>query len=171
MKKLILLLLCAFCMFPIFSQQAELISDILAREKATYMDFAYLIASEMGMECTPFEAYTWCDRYGVFGFDDSPLTPIKVSTFSHFMMVSYNLKGGIMWTVFRNPRYAWKELKSSGFWKTGADPAQKMSGRDLVRAIGRFFSMYPEARLKSPERKEMEAGRVEALLGIQEDVL
>lgn len=171
MKKNILAVL-GFCLvLPVFSQQADVITDILEREHATYIDFAYLIASEMGMECTPFEAYTWCDRYEVFGFRESPLTPITVSTFSKFMMVSYNLKGGIMWSVFRNSRYAWKELKNSGFWKTGADPSQKMSGRDLVRAIGRFFTMYPDARLKSPERREMETGRIEALLGVQEDSL
>lgn len=168
MKKSLLCAALVFLILPAFAQDASVITDILGKENATYMDLAYLVASELGMDCTPFEAYAYCDRFGNFRFNVSANAPIMVKDVSIFLMSNYGLKGGLMWSAFHNPRYAWKELKATGFWKPGTDPDTKLSGRDLVRAISKFFTMYPDATLKNPPSVEASEQYLKALLAAEE---
>ncbi|ULQ59581.1 hypothetical protein K7I13_14115 [Brucepastera parasyntrophica] len=171
MRKTILLLILIFfmCAVPGMAQTAELITEILEKEIATYMDFSYLIASEAGLEITPFEAYSWCTQFNSFPSDDPANTPITVKRFSHFVMQNYGLKGGIMWTAFKSPRYAWKELKSAGFWDHKIDPDKKLTGKEMTQAIGRFFLFYPEARLRTVAMQDTAPANREALLFIGEE--
>jgi hypothetical protein len=150
MKKVIWICIISLLLLPAFSQDASILTHILGKKTSNYVDFSYLIASELGMEVSPFEAYTYCDRFGSYAYKDNADKAITVKTVSYFLVRNYGLKGGIMWSAFRNPRYAFKELKSSGFWPSGTDPDNKLSGRDLVLAISRFYSTYPEAKLENP---------------------
>ena len=168
MKKLALTALMAFLLGSAFCQEARVITDILSRERATNTDFSYLIASQTGMECTPFEAWAWCDRFGSFPLDSNASTPITVKTVSHFLMNNYGIKGGLLWSAFHSPRYAWKELKASGFWKSGTDPDTVLSGRDLVRCVSKFFQEHPDALPRNPPTQEASEHYMKALLS-QED--
>lgn len=169
MKKTVLACVIALIVLaPVFSQDADQVSRILAKESATCIDFAYLAASQTGMECTPFEAWTFCDRFGTFAFDERANRPASAKGISHFLMLNYGIDGGILWSTFRNARYAWKELKATGFWEAGTDPDENLSGRELVRTMNRFFTLYPDARLRNPPTGEAEAGRKNALLAIPE---
>ncbi len=170
MKKLIIFSLLSFLLLPVFSQDATVLTAILQKEKANYIDFSYMIASELGRDGTPFEAYTYCDRYGNYKFTDVADKPISVKTVSYFLMSNYNIKGGIMWSAFKNPRYAYKELKKTGFWPQGTDPDMTLSGRDLLRAISRFFAAYPNSKLNNPPTQEATAVQRKALLADKETV-
>jgi hypothetical protein len=79
-------------------------------------------------------------------------------------MKNYGIPGGIMWSVFRNQRYAWKELKSTGFWPEGTDPDNTLSGRDLVRAFDRFSATWPEAQLRNPPTPDASPESMKVLL-------
>ena len=171
MKKLLLCGLLALLIAPAFAQDAAVITDILAKPTATCMDFSYLIASELGMEVSPFEAFTYCDRFGSFSFSEGPNAPVTVKDISWFLMSNFNIKGGLMWSTVHTSRYAWKELKSSGFWKSGTDPDTKLSGRDLVRAISKFVLIYPNETLKNPPAKEASDKYLKALLAEEENQL
>ena len=151
------------------AQTAESISEILAKESATYLDFSYLIASELGMEATPFEAYTWCERFGTYPAAHRPNTPIPVKSVSHFFMANYGLKGGLMWSATNSPRYAWKELKSEGFWPQGTDPDQEMSGKELLRAVSSFFNTWPDAKLREPDTAAADQENRKKLLSTMEE--
>jgi hypothetical protein len=123
------------------------------------------------MECSPFEAYSYCDRFGNFKFEKSPNTPVTVKDISFFLMSNFGIKGGMMWSAFHSPRYAWKELRANGFWKTGTDPDSTLSGRDLVKAISKFVQVYPDAMLKNPPAKEASDKYLKALLADEENQL
>lgn len=169
MKKAILSAILALALFPAFSQDADAITEILAKKDATLIDLSYLIASELGMEVTPFEAYTYCDRFGSFGFKEPAGTPLTAKAVSQFFMMNYGLSGGIMWSTFKSPRYAWKELKNAGFWRKGMDPGTVLSGRDIVVAMSKFLSMYPTARLRNPPSSEASDRYRDALLSAKEN--
>lgn len=140
-----------------FSQNAQAVTEILEKGTANYMDFSYLVASELGMDVSPFEAYTYCDRFGIFPYGHRVTDPVSVKTMSHFFMTAYAMKGGILWTATHNARYAWKELRANGFWSQGTDPSMHLSGRDMVRAVSRFFARWPESRLIDPPAVEAPA--------------
>lgn len=150
MKKVLALALMSLAILAASAQSAQTVSDILAKDAATYQDFSYLLASELGTENTPFEAFSWCERFGTFPADARPNTPITVKNASHFFMSNYGLPGGFMWKATKSPRYAWRELKHEGFWPVGTDPDDVLSGQELVQAISRFFDTWPEARLREP---------------------
>lgn len=169
MKKIILTCIISILLLPVFSQDAEQITQVLKKKTATNMDFSYLIVSSTGMVCSPFEAYTYCDKFGSFRFQNPANTPLTTQTLSHFIMTNYGLKGGIMWSVFQSPRYAYKELKKSGFWANGTDPGSKLSGRDLVRALSRFSVLYPDAQLRNPINVEATTAQINALLAEKEN--
>jgi hypothetical protein len=171
MKKLFGILALSFLLVPAFTQSAAMLSQIMGEKAATVMDFSYLITSELGMDCTRFEAYTYCDRFGLFAIDEMAKEPVTVQTVSYFLMTNYGLKGGIMWDLTKSPRYAWKELKSTGFWKKGTNPDDVLSGRDLVRVVSKFFQTYPDAKLCNPPTKEASSRYIEALLSNKENEL
>jgi len=51
----------------------------------------------------------------------------------------------------------------------GLDPDTVLSGRDVVVAASRFFSMYPEAKLRNPPSTEASQNLKAALLSYEED--
>jgi len=165
MKKSIIL--CALCLlgWAASAQSAAAISDLLAKKTATLTDFSYLIASQSGLEYTPFEAYDFCDRFDSFGLESGPETPITYQTASYFFMINYGMRGGIMWSMARSPRYAWKELKSANFWKGVNNPDATMSGQTLIRSINRFFTRWPDVTLRKPPLIEASNRYRQALLG------
>jgi len=154
MKKKILGCLMLALLAPLAAQDAATISSILAKKSVSYLDFSYLLASELGLTATPFEAWAYCDRYGAFPFDAKAGDPITVKEISFFLVKNYGLGGGIMWSASQSPRYAWKELRNNGFWARNIDPGMVLSGRDLVQAVSKFFNTYPEARLHTPPTPE-----------------
>ena len=169
MKKAILTLILTAILIPAFSQDADAMTELLSKKSATLIDLSYLVASELGMEVTPFEAYTYCDRFGSFGFTEPAGTPLTAKAVSNFLMMNYGLSGGILWSTFKSPRYAWKELKNAGFWKKGMDPDTVLSGRDIVVAMSKFFSMYPKARMINPPSSEASDRYRKALLSAKEN--
>lgn len=171
MKKTLLGIALSLLLAPAFAQDAGQLTDILGRKTATLMDFSYLVVSELGMNCSPFEAYAYCDRFGSFPITALAKEPVTVKDVSFFLMSNYGQKGGIMWKATRSPRYAWKELKASGFWKTGTDPDSTLSGRDLVRCVSKFFSTWPDAKLADPQSREASEKYREALLANKENAL
>ncbi len=168
-KRTALCLALLAAILPLAAQDAALLSGILEKQSATVTDFSYLVASQLGMECTPFEAYTYCDRFGTFPFAKNAEQPVTVRMVSHFLMKNYGLKGGILWNATGSARYAWKELKAQGFWKAGTDPDHVLSGRDLVRAVSKFVAKWPEATLRDPPVPEAKAEYRDAIFSAKEE--
>jgi hypothetical protein len=155
-------------LLPVAAQSASELSVILGKKESNTVDFSYLIASSSGLECTPFEAYAWCDRFNTFPLTDTMNTPATPKRISYFLMTNYQLKGGIMWSLTGNARYAYKELKNRGFWNQGTDPDSVLSGRDLVRAVRQFFTDYPDALPRRPDAPKPNPRYLEALLADKE---
>ena len=157
MKRYALLFLCMLCLLPMFSQSAAVISDILEKQEATYGDFSYFIAAREGKVAPPAEGFTWGKQFEAFPGEASSEDSVSVKTVSFFLMNSYELPGGLMWSATQKPRYAWRELKANGFWKTGTDPDHILGGQELVQAMNRFAEMFPEAEIRDPRIEDGEA--------------
>lgn len=136
------------------AQSAENITLILEKEETTIMDFAYLVASEAGVVSSPFEAWSYCDFLGAFPEKSTAGDPVTPQIVSMFIMTAYGLDGGIMWSYTGKSRYAWKEMKSLGFWPAGTDPDSRISGRDLIRLMTSFYETWPEAQMYTPKIRE-----------------
>lgn len=171
MKKLLAILLLTSIAFSAIAQDAEQISKILEKDHVNYMDFSYLIATELGMNVSPFEAWAYCDRFESFPFTAKPTDQIPAKMVSFFLMKNYSLPGGIMWSLTQSPRYAWKELRNNSFWSVSVDPSSTISGRNMIQAISKFFLLWPTATLMDPPRTEVKSEYINALLSEKEDTL
>ena len=60
------------------------------------------------------------------------------------IMNAFELKGGVMYKLLKNPRYAYRELIYRRLIQGRADPAMKVSGERLLQIIGRTLSYAGE---------------------------
>ena len=81
------------------------------------------------------EAYSLAQSNGwVKSSADSSITLRELS----FLMVkAFDIKGGLMYSLAKNPRYAYRELKYQKIIQGRSDPAMKVSGRRFLQILDR----------------------------------
>lgn len=136
MKKLIscfVIVLLACC--AVFAQSSEQMSKILESEKASYYTASYLPAlyanliSEEASESAAFEAL---QSNGYFTSEVNPDSYINLAELSYVYMKAFGMKGGLFFTLFDSPRYAFKEFKAQGILPSTSDPDMTVSGHDVI---------------------------------------
>jgi hypothetical protein len=60
------------------------------------------------------------------------------------LMRSFDLKGGIFFSLFKSPHHAYRELVYKGFIRGNADPEMTVSGRQLLLIVSRILSVKEE---------------------------
>lgn len=146
MKKITISFLMALVLsFSVFSQSAELMSELLNTEKVTCLQASYLPAvyvSLVGEDASQEEAYAALLDNGYFKNLDSQ----KVMTLSELSFVytkALGISGGLFYTLFKSPRYAFKELKARGILPPEADPDSFVSGHDVVDLFNNCLEIAP----------------------------
>lgn len=118
-----------------FAQSAAKLSEYLDTEKLTNAQAAYLAAcykgyiEEDGDDQTAFDALS---KDGLFSRTDSPESFITLESASLLYLKSTGAKGGLLYTITKSKRYAFKELKIKGILPESADPSMAVSGRDAI---------------------------------------
>ena len=66
---------------------------------------------------------------------------------SLLMMRSFNIPGGLMYRLFHNARYAYREMQARGFLRARSYPANRVSGAEFLQILGELLSYTgdPEA--------------------------
>jgi hypothetical protein len=59
-------------------------------------------------------------------------------------MRSFKLKGGILYSAFKNPHYSYREIVFKKILEGKSDPEQVVSGELLVFMLGRVFSIIEQ---------------------------
>jgi hypothetical protein len=70
--------------------------------------------------------------------------PVRLDEFAFLLARAFGLKGGIMYTLFPGPRYAYRELVYRGILEGRVDPAQTLSGERLLYVMGRALELWGE---------------------------
>jgi hypothetical protein len=60
------------------------------------------------------------------------------------LMRSFDLKGGIFYSLFKGPHHAYRELVYKGLIRGDADPEMTVSGRQLLLIVSRILSVKEE---------------------------
>jgi hypothetical protein len=63
---------------------------------------------------------------------------------SYLSMGSFELKGGILYSIFPGPRYAYRELLYQRIIQGKSDPSQSIPGERLLLLLGRTLSFVGE---------------------------
>lgn len=156
----------------VVAQSNEVIDAILAEDAITYGNAAYLFLTAGGVlndEATVDEAYEYLERgpenrsganYSIGGASFTtarvPQTPLKkpadaavtLGEFSLLTMETFNIPGGLMYTIFSSPRYAARELAFRDIVQGDAYPRMDVSGERALRIIGRVLALQESGRLR-----------------------
>ena len=62
---------------------------------------------------------------------------ITMKDTAFLIMKTFNLKGGVMYSIFRNPRYAYREMVYQKLIMGSADQDMKVSGTKLLQILDR----------------------------------
>lgn len=142
MKKFILILL-ATLSFSIcgFSQNAQKVSEILESNEISKAQASYFVcvyqnfASETVEENQAFEILT---QKNLFKSQENPQEKISLSKSCYLIAKTSQMKGGIFYSIFKSPRYAFREFKALKIVPQNADPNQKVSGSELIALLNGF---------------------------------
>ncbi|MDR3020876.1 MAG: hypothetical protein LBU66_08265 [Treponema sp.] len=65
---------------------------------------------------------------------------ITLDKLSFLMMKAFDIKGGLMYSLFPNPRYAYRTMTSRNFLQGITDPAMTISGDEFLLVLGRVLN-------------------------------
>ena len=119
------------------AQSAGKISTLLKTEAVTYGQAAYFAAVyQSGDESLDEErAFSQQVEQGLLPAKSRADAPISLKELSRLYMQATGMKGGLFYSLFHSPRYAFRELKAQGIIPEKADPSQKVSGRDSLALL------------------------------------
>ena len=148
MKKLISVFLCAatFC-FCAAAQSSEKLTELIGTNKATYGQTAYLCevySGKIDESATYEQAFEALKQDNYASEKASADTQITLAELSFICANAADLKGGLFYTLFPSPRYAFRELKAKGIIPMNADPDSKVTGRNVIAVFNGCFPSQTE---------------------------
>jgi len=135
------ILLCFFLAVPclLFGQTATELDALLATDTLSYEQAASFVlrAADISAADSAFSYASERKWLSATATSDGKATLSEVSL---LIMRAFDLKGGIMYSALKSPRYAYRELVQQGIIQGRADPDLAVSGDRLLFMIGRVLS-------------------------------
>jgi len=143
-KHLIILFVLYFCVMGVLSAQtgAE-IETLLKTSEVTYAQAARFVlkASEAASINDSRAAFNFAAEKKWLPKDATPDSKARMDGVSLLFMESFKFKGGIFYSLFKNPHYAYRELAARNAFKGKIDPKMAVSGDQLLFITSRFLSV------------------------------
>ena len=139
MKKVFFLLLTAvFFTFSISAQSSEKLSEIISSKKITsgqaaYLSAVYLNAVQEQADYSP--SVKALEELSLLKEGTSPNDFISIDQCAFLFAKTTGIKGGLFYTLFPTPRYAFKELQAKKIIPPDQDPSFSLSGRDAIAIL------------------------------------
>jgi len=174
-KKISILLIFCFLTAPAFlaaQSTAQEIETLLGTNAVTYAQAARfaLEASDTLAVPDPNEAFRYAAEHGWLPKNVSANDTARLDGISLLLMRSFDIGGGILYSIAKNPHYAYRELAYREVIRGRADPAMNVSGELFLFLTGRILSQRDEAataretRQARAERREEIAEEINAFL-------
>jgi len=188
MKKRIILGFLLFAAAALFAQTAEKLEELLNTPVLSYEQAAWFIleASDIwdvsSVSASPYEAFIVAKEHNWLPKKAGPDDKARLDGISLLLMKSFGLKGGLGYSLFKNPHYAYRELVYRDIIQGRIDPAVPVSGDMLVYMGGRILSELEDTDwspvvsikpigLTRQDRQQMQilADQISAELGPRQD--
>ncbi|MDR2702203.1 MAG: hypothetical protein LBB72_07210 [Spirochaetaceae bacterium] len=148
-KHTIILGILCFCALGILSAQtASEIEVLLGTSEVTYGQAASFVlrASEAVKTSNVREAFNLAVERKWLPKNASPDSKARLDGISLLVMQSFGLKGGLLYSLFKNPHYSYRELAARGAFKGKSDPHNAVSGDQLLFITNRVLSIIEGER-------------------------
>lgn len=153
MKKIIMLLVSIFISTSVFAQSADVITELLDAEKATYGEVCYLSAVQQNFvldDASYEEAIHALRSQGQLSDAVNPDEYIKARDAAKIFASMWNVEGGLMFRITGGAsRYAFKQLQSDGVIPSSKDPDQLVSGSEVLKMYTACVKKYSDFNIKS----------------------
>ncbi len=142
MKKFILILL-TILSFSIssFAQSSQKISEILESTEISKAQASYFVCVYQNLaqeNATENQAFNVLLEKNLFKSQENPQEKISLSKSCYLISETGKMKGGIFYSIFHSPRYAFREFKALGIVPQSSDPNQKVSGSEFIALLNGF---------------------------------
>ncbi len=144
MKRSVLILgVLLLTIFNLYSQSNEMIDKLTGEKKADFGKTALLILTGAGLlkdSAQPPEALKYIFR-NKWGFKNkTENSPVNAGELAYLIMKAFNLGGGLMYTLFPGPRYAYRELTFLNLLSSKGGPYREVSGLEVVNTLSRVLN-------------------------------
>jgi hypothetical protein len=131
-----------FLAAPLFAQTAAELEDLLKIEAVSYEEAAYFVlrAADVLDPSTPVEAFRFAAERRWLPGKAAPDGEADLAGVSLLIMRAFNLKGGIFYSLLKNPHYAYREMVYQVIVQGRADPQMTVSGDLLLFLVNRTLS-------------------------------
>ena len=151
MKKRIGLTICLFFVLPavLTAQTAVRIEELLETKAVNYGQAAQFIleAADVLGYTSRAEAFIYAQERQWLPKNAIASGEAKLAGVALLIMQSFDIKGGTMYFLFRNPHYAYRELVFQDIIQGRADPDMTVSGDLLLFLINRVLYHQEEGLL------------------------
>jgi hypothetical protein len=143
MKNRLLFLLLIAPAFLAAQSAADEIETLLGTTAVTYAQAANFTLQAAGVLAAdnPQEAFNYAAGQGWLPEDVSPGDPARLSHISLLLMRSFNMRGGIMYSVFPNAHYAYRELRYLNVIQGRVVSSMHVSGEQFLFYINRMLTI------------------------------
>ncbi len=129
------------------AQSATRVDRILARVSIDNLSAAYLAVASANLMDPDDPGSIALEVLGDLGFDVQSLNPdetARLADFAYMLMLTHDLPGGIMYSLFPGPRYAYRDMRHERLIRGGGDPGEPFSGRRAMRIVGRVLAFVED---------------------------
>lgn len=133
MKKKILMISVLLLLFAavVSAQSADAFTEMIDAKQVTVGDIGYFLAVYRGFvpeSASASEATSALQNEGIVADSVEADTPLTYRLFAGMLMRTWDVKGGLMYTITGADRYALRELQAKGFIPSSVDPTAVVSG-------------------------------------------
>jgi len=143
----------------LYAQTADEIETLLNTRAVTYGQAARFVleASDALVTRSHEEAFRYAVQQNWLPANSSSGDPARFDQISLLLMRSFNMKGGLMYTLTKSSHHAYRELVYRNVIQTRSDPAMTVSGEELLFMVGRLLSMQgtEETVVETPQETEV----------------
>jgi hypothetical protein len=137
---LLCLLITAPCL--LFGQTADRIERLLEQERVSYRDAALLVLEAAGLlekETSADDAFSFAKERGWLPKNAQANSDAVLDGLSLLVVQAFKIKGGALFSLFKNPHYAYRVMVYRGIIQGRADPQMTVSGNILLYTVNRVM--------------------------------
>ena len=153
MKKIAIFLAGFLLSLSIYAQSADVITELLESEKATFGQISYIAAVQNNLinENDSYDAAVKAlYENGIIPNSEDPQAPISLVDIAYIYSRLWSIEGGLMYRLTKgSPRYAFKQLQSDGIISSSADPSDFVSGAKALSIYTSCVNKYSGFDMKS----------------------
>jgi hypothetical protein len=123
---------------PCFAQSNAQVDELLSEQQARSDSAAYMVlvaGGQIGEDAAPADAYAMLQdkKWIPAGLEAS--APIRIDDYCALVMRCLGLKGGLLYSLFPGPRYAYKEFVAKGFVNPSGGPKRTLPGDEAMQIL------------------------------------